>query len=384
MKKIIGFLALFAIPYTIALAAPSTTMNIPNSFSPSTTIQSSKVNDNNTEVQTKYNAHTHTDITQLSTITAGVWNGTEIATQYGGTGQDFSAKSQGSVPYFNGTGTMDVLAPGTSTYVLTSNGTGANPSWTAISGSRDGIVRGLEVSASVAKLEITVYSGILFHGGTIINSSTNCTLTLSTAADWSSGSIVNYGGGADWCYLGVNSAGWVRLLGPLAYPDCSDASGSKDGTKSYYYDGTQYWKVIGASRINTSNQNAYSQYQSGNFIMLDPPVNITTTLSLGAWSSATSCASVIPAISNLALFGVYSNENSGAAGITIRANDWAWLALDANNGYASGLWSNAGTSSDIGGEITSFTDSSQQIQYYNATADDSTSIMVKAYYLNIR
>lgn len=54
----------------------------------------------------------------------------QLATSRGGTGQDFSATAQGSIPYFNGTGTMAALAPSTAGYVLTTQGAGANPSWT--------------------------------------------------------------------------------------------------------------------------------------------------------------------------------------------------------------------------------------------------------------
>ncbi len=67
-------------------------------------------------------------------ITSGSWKGTAIGTQYGGTGQDWSAVAQGSVPYFSGTGSMATLAPGTAGYVLTTQGAGANPTWTEASG----------------------------------------------------------------------------------------------------------------------------------------------------------------------------------------------------------------------------------------------------------
>ncbi|MBM3209447.1 hypothetical protein FJZ40_04115, partial [Candidatus Shapirobacteria bacterium] len=68
-------------------------------------------------------------------ITAGAWQGTAVGTQYGGTGQDWSAVAQGSVPYFSGTGTMATLGPSTSGYVLTTQGAGANPTWSDISAS---------------------------------------------------------------------------------------------------------------------------------------------------------------------------------------------------------------------------------------------------------
>ncbi|MEK7587784.1 MAG: hypothetical protein AAB457_03130, partial [Patescibacteria group bacterium] len=57
-----------------------------------------------------------------------------LGTTYGGTGQNWSAVAQGSVPYFSGTGAMTTLAPGTSGYVLSTQGAGANPAWTDSSG----------------------------------------------------------------------------------------------------------------------------------------------------------------------------------------------------------------------------------------------------------
>jgi hypothetical protein len=72
---------------------------------------------------------TASSLTTLGTIATGVWNGTAIGTQYGGTGQNFSATAQGSIPYFNGAGTMAALAVGSANQCLTTGGAGANPSW---------------------------------------------------------------------------------------------------------------------------------------------------------------------------------------------------------------------------------------------------------------
>ena len=72
---------------------------------------------------------TASSLTSVGTIGTGVWQGTAIASQYGGTGQNWSAVSQGAVPYFNGTGTMATLAVGTAGQCLMTGGAGANPSW---------------------------------------------------------------------------------------------------------------------------------------------------------------------------------------------------------------------------------------------------------------
>ncbi|HAU65692.1 TPA: hypothetical protein DCW32_04085 [Candidatus Woesebacteria bacterium] len=67
------------------------------------------------------------------TISSGTWNGTAISTTYGGTGQNWSGVAQGSLPYFSATGTMSTLSPGTSGYVLTTQGASADPTWTSAS-----------------------------------------------------------------------------------------------------------------------------------------------------------------------------------------------------------------------------------------------------------
>lgn len=72
----------------------------------------------------------YTGITAVGTLTAGVWNGTAIGTQYGGTGQNWSTVGVGALPYFSGTGAMTTLAAGAANRILQANGAGA-PSWTA-------------------------------------------------------------------------------------------------------------------------------------------------------------------------------------------------------------------------------------------------------------
>lgn len=71
----------------------------------------------------------YTGITQVGTLTAGVWNASILSTQYGGTGQNFINVSTGDLVYFNGLGTMAALTPGAPQQLLQSNGFAA-PSWT--------------------------------------------------------------------------------------------------------------------------------------------------------------------------------------------------------------------------------------------------------------
>jgi hypothetical protein len=66
-------------------------------------------------------------ITTLGTIGTGTWQGTVVGLTYGGTGKALTASAGGIV--YTDADSMEVLAAGTSGYVLTSGGSGA-PSWT--------------------------------------------------------------------------------------------------------------------------------------------------------------------------------------------------------------------------------------------------------------
>lgn len=98
------------------------------------------------------NADQSGTITGLGTITTGVWNGTAIGSQYGGTGQDFSSST--GVTYFDsgtastvsmatkgqllvgdGSGAPSALSVGQNDYVLTADSsTGTGVAWKAASG----------------------------------------------------------------------------------------------------------------------------------------------------------------------------------------------------------------------------------------------------------
>lgn len=132
---------------TNVFAVPSNQINVPNSFSANTVISSSATNSNNNEIQTKFNTHTHTDLTQVGTITTGTWAASPIAYQYitltgsvvnadisnsaaiSTTKINFGSLHQGDIFYDNGTTTITRLTPGTSGQILTTGGAGANPSW---------------------------------------------------------------------------------------------------------------------------------------------------------------------------------------------------------------------------------------------------------------
>ena len=80
------------------------------------------------------------DLTVTGNVTSGTWQGTPIATKYGGTGQDWSDTAQGNLPYFSGTGTLSNLAPGTAGQFLKTGGTDADPAWANVTRSATFVV----------------------------------------------------------------------------------------------------------------------------------------------------------------------------------------------------------------------------------------------------
>lgn len=85
MKKFILLIGLL-FWVSVCFASPSNSITIPNSFSASTSIVSAETNANNNEIASKYNAHTHIDLTQVGTIISGTWAATTVGVTYGGTG----------------------------------------------------------------------------------------------------------------------------------------------------------------------------------------------------------------------------------------------------------------------------------------------------------
>ena len=243
----------------------------------------------------------------------------------------------------------------------------------------DIILRGFElVYANTTTL--TVNAGSLMNGTTYVNKVANTTLTLATTSDWYDGATHTYAGGAGWNYIGVDNAGNIKFLFTNA-PTKADISGNTAGTLLYYPNGSTYYRVIGAVWVHTDNTFTKAWFQDGNFIMWDVPITITSTPSVGSWSSAVSCAIGMPAISKRAYFGVIVTDvgSQGQVGLYIRPNGSTWATATQNgvNGSAAGGFR-------LSGNITSFTDASQQIQHQETITGNTCTIDLEGYYLNIR
>lgn len=170
----------------------------------------------------------------------------------------------------------------------------------------DKILRGFEIDTiAVDDASIDVLPGSLLHGITLINKTAATTLTFATAADWWDGAVDSYAGGAGWCYVGVDISGNVKLLGANP-PDKDDVAGSTAGTKLYWYDGSLYWRVIGAVRVDTDDQIQFGAYQMGNIVIYDDAVTNTAVLAAGVAVAFTNvdCSVYVPSLSRLCHFVV--------------------------------------------------------------------------------
>ena len=153
--------------------------------------------------------------------------------------------------------------------------------------------------------------------------------------------------------------------------------------------GYTYFRYLG-SFYNNASDNIALFYWSGNgsdvTIMWDIPINITTTISAGSWSAgATSCAAGMPSTSTYAIFGVSATNTTGSGALavsTVIRPDGATGATNSSDGVYF-YFEDAGTDRpNIGGQLMAMTDSSQEIDYYNAAGVTAMRIDIQGFIIN--
>lgn len=143
-----------------------------------------------------------------------------------------------------------------------------------------------------------------------------------------------------------------------------------------------YYRYLG-SVYNDAGKNIPDFFWTGKGvdvqIMWDIPVSVATVLSSGAWSGAISCSAAMPSTSTCGIFGIVITElvGGGYAESFLRANGSTGSVLD---GSGVGWGVNSATLGGQGaGQLTCFTDASQQIQHYEYVGSQAVTIFVKGY-----
>jgi len=146
-----------------------------------------------------------------------------------------------------------------------------------------------------------------------------------------------------------------------------------------------YYRYLG-SVYNNVGKNMPDFFWTGNGsnvqIMWDIPISVATVLSSGAWSGAISCSAAMPSTSTCGIFGVLITElvGGGDAECFLRVNGKTGSVV---NGVGQNWGVNSGTlGGSGGGQLTCFTDASQQIQHYEQAGSQAVVILVKGFYFN--
>jgi len=251
----------------------------------------------------------------------------------------------------------------------------------SLGSSEDYLIKGFEIHCDNVGGKASADAGVVYHGTTRIKKTSATSLTVGTAADWWDGAVDS--GTEAFYYVGIDSTGGIKFLGNNP-PNRADTAGNTAGKKRYWYDGSKYWRLIGQVKVNASNKTlAQSWYGSSENvkIMWNIPQLMSTTLSLGVWTDGSTlakgdCSTLIPATSNLAVFGLYSFQNITGAGVWIRPNGSTWSINEANG--ATNV-TGGGISYAVSGQRLCATDSSQKINYYCYPADTAVTISVEGY-----
>ena len=246
-----------------------------------------------------------------------------------------------------------------------------------VSGAKDIITRGFGVEY-LSTVTIRVKAGTLYHNTTIVNKTANTTLDISNAAHYIGG--VSQRGADMWLYIYVDNAG--NILFEDSAPDKADTSGNTDGELLYRSFSGVYYRAIAEIRLNSSN-NVKPFFMDDNYIAWDVPDQIATALTGGAWSGAISCAAYIPATSVLGRFGLFCGTSiNGTTGIAVRPNGSTWSA-GLENIVGAGITGGTYAHRDSG-QMVSFLDASQQINYYTISGATECALSVQGYWTKLR
>lgn len=173
-----------------------------------------------------------------------------------------ASSAQGDIYYYDGS-TVARLAAGTAGYFLKTQGAGKNPTWAATAEAPPHYRIGLNCKQASTST-ITVEGGVVAHGDTKIEKTSDTTLNLATDSDWIGGTSLRatdtYG------YIYVDSSGNIKMH--TTAPSKSDTSGNTSGTLRYAVISTVYYRCIGWFYMNSTGSgeldtNGVSNFKDG-------------------------------------------------------------------------------------------------------------------------
>ena len=154
---------------------------------------------------------------------------------------------------------------------------------------------------------VTIDAGLLNHGTTTVAKMSQQTMQLDDTSDWHDGVVDSFAGADGWCFIGIKTTGDFKFLGENP-PDVADTSGNTAGILKYWDDGSDKWRVIGALRIDTNDNIAYTCTQDGSIVNYD--FGQTVTLGNSATFAEVDVTDFFPTtISTQGYFGLGTTNN---------------------------------------------------------------------------
>jgi hypothetical protein len=296
---------------------------------------------------------------------------------------------------------QQVSGLGTSGYVLTSNGTGALPTWQAASGgSYTGTANQITISGSTISIASTyIGQASITTLGTITTGTWNGT-PINLGGSFITGTVVAANGGTGLTSPGTsgnvltsNGSAWVSSApsgggsgtvnsgtsGQLAYYASSGAavSGLTNGTPGYVMkisgiSGLPVWGqldltsgVTNTLPVANGGTGVTSSTGSGNTVLSTSPTLVTPLLGTPTSGNLSNCTSIPMANASGTL--AIANGGTGVTSVTTSPTASSFAGWDANKNMSLNNSLESGTSTVTSATTTTLTVSSPKIQYFTGT-----------------
>lgn len=239
----------------------------------------------------------------------------------------------------------------------------------------DFTIRGYNLTCITTDDTLSIDPGVLYNGSYRVAKTSTVGLHLDTATDWWDGVVDTYTS-PDWCYVGCDNTGNIRFLGNNP-GNRADTSGNTAGILRYYYDGTKYWRLIGAVSVDATNNISFGFNQYGSEVTFHSQMQDVYGTTSAAWSTLE--LTNVPATSRIAKITLLQTSG-GSEWITVRESG----RTNSQGISVSSLLSVGGITGRGGTYVEVSTNSSQQIDWTDRATAGSTLIWTVGYIDNTR